>query len=280
MPPAPPPALCDAIAAAGLPVSGPWVWQSGGQTNLVWHLIDHALIVKLYRATDNPVFANDPQAEALCLARLAKQDLAPRLVARGMCGAGTWLVYRHVPGQRWRADPAPVARLLRRLHALDMPDLRPAPDTAPALHALTRTILSRLPDDAAQRLRALEPPPPPDHPPARRAFLHGDPVPGNILIQDARAVLIDWQCPAIGDPAHDLALFLSPGMQHVYRGTSLTAAERAATLTAYDCAITSERLRALQPAFHWLMAAYCSWKAVQGAPAYAEAARMETAALS
>ncbi len=46
--------------------------------------------------------------------------------------------------------------------------------------------------------------------------------------------LIDWQCPAIGDPCLDLALFLSPTMQQVNGKTPLSGAEVAAFLEAYD----------------------------------------------
>lgn len=280
MPPLPPPTLCPSVAKAGLPVTGVWHRQKGGQTNRLWHLRDHGLVVKLYREANNPLFCNDPDREARCLRLLEPSGIAPHLITVGRCAAGKWLAYGHVAGAPWRSDPAPVARLLRRLHAVSPPDLPHAPDTPEALRALTRAILTRLPDGMARGLAALEPPATPEHPPARRAFLHGDVVPGNIVITADRAVLIDWQCPVTGDPAHDLALFLSPGMQQVYRGTPLTRAERDVFLMAYDCPVTAARLTALRPLHHWLMAAYCTWKAAGGAPDYAQAAALECAALN
>ena len=36
--------------------------------------------------------------------------------------------------------------------------------------------------------------------------------------------LIDWQCPALGDPAEDIACFLSPAMQVIYGAGPLDAA--------------------------------------------------------
>lgn len=275
----PPPALVQAVAGAGLPVTGAWQWQTGGQTNRLWHLVDHALVVKLYQGTDNPLFANDPVAEAACLTRLGPAGIAPHLVAQGDCALGVWLAYGHVAGRMWRSDPVPVAHLLRRLHGQQAVDLPRAPDGAGALRQRGRAILQRLPDMVARHLDGLEPPDPPDHPAARLALLHGDPVPGNIVVQGSTARLIDWQCPAFGDPAQDLALFLSPGMQQVYRGAPLTASEQAITLAAYGCPRTTARLLALRPLYHWVMAAYCHWKVTQGALAYARAAQLEEAAL-
>ncbi len=270
----------QSVAACGVSTQGPWVVQRGGQTNRVWHLQDQGLIVKLYLAVDNPLFANDPSAEAECLSRLSSQGLAPELIAQGECADGRWIVYRHIDGDPWNSEPAPVAQILRRVHAQPLPDLASAPDTDESLRSVTESLIRRLSGAAAQHLRRLEPAPPADHPPPRRTLLHGDPVPGNILIDGSNATLIDWQCPGIGDPAHDLALFLSPGMQQVYRGAPLTAAERATTLAAYDCAVTSARLTALQPSYHWLIAAYCTWKSERGAPHYRAAAEVECAALS
>lgn len=275
----PPPALVRAVAEAGLPVTGAWQWQTGGQTNRLWHLIDHGLVVKLYRDTDNPLFANDPVAEAACLTHLGPAHIAPRLVAQGGGAMGVWLAYRHVAGRMWRSDPVPVAHLLRRLHGQQAVDLPRACDGAAALRHQARAILQQIPDTVARHLARLEPPEPPSHPAGRLALLHGDPVPGNIVMQGSTAILIDWQCPALGDPVWDLALFLSPGMQQVYRGAPLTASEQVITLAAYGCPQTTVRLMALRPLYHWLMAAYCHWKAAQGAPAYIRATRLEEAAL-
>ena len=34
--------------------------------------------------------------------------------------------------------------------------------------------------------------------------------------------LIDWQCPAIGDPIVDIMMFLSPGMHEIYGSGKLS----------------------------------------------------------
>jgi aminoglycoside phosphotransferase (APT) family kinase protein len=116
-------------------------------------------------------------------------------------------------------------------------------------------------------------------PSAKRALLHGDPVPGNILVTPDGLRLIDWQCPAVGDPVEDLALFLSPAMQLIYRGAPLTRAEGDAFTAAYADPQVQDRLNAMQPWHHWAMAAYCAWKAARGAQRYAQAMELELAAL-
>ena len=42
---------------------------------------------------------------------------------------------------------------------------------------------------------------------ASQQMIHGDPVPANVIVSDGVAKLIDWQCPAFGDPAEDLSHF-------------------------------------------------------------------------
>jgi hypothetical protein len=228
-------------------------------------------VVKLYDpAGASPLFPNDPVAEAAALRAFAPHGLAPRLRAQG---AG-WLTYDHTPGHPWApGDPAEVAALLLRLHAIRLPAPPPFRRLAPgptALRAQAQTILAQC--------RAPLPAPevPPEPPPAPEVPLHGDPVPGNILCTAQGLQLIDWQCPAFGDPAEDHALFLSPAMQWLYRGAPLTADEEARFLAALP-PDRRARLMTLRPLFRWRMAAHCLWRAERGAPGYAEALRLELA---
>ena len=85
-----------------------------------------------------------------------------------------------------------------------------------------------------------------------------------MIAQKGGLKLIDWQCPAIGDPCEDIAVFLSPAMQIIYRGTALSTAERNAFLRAYPDEATIQRYRQLEPWYHWRMAAYCLWKEARG----------------
>ena len=89
--------------------------------------------------------------------------------------------------------------------------------------------------------------------------------------------LIDWQCPATGDATEDLATFLSPAMQWLYRGRVLSPPETEAFLAAYpDPTVTARDLR-LQPLYRWRRAAHCLWKADRGAPDYRHALALELA---
>jgi aminoglycoside phosphotransferase (APT) family kinase protein len=112
------------------------------------------------------------------------------------------------------------------------------------------------------------------------ALLHGDPVAANaIRTEGGMVVLVDWQCPALGDPAEDLAVALSPAMQLVYGDGPFAPGERVACLAAYPDPATRARLRVLAPCYHYRMAAYCLWKIGQGDLAYAAGFESELAAL-
>jgi aminoglycoside phosphotransferase (APT) family kinase protein len=54
---------------------------------------------------------------------------------------------------------------------------------------------------------------------ARHALLHGDPNPGNYLLQEDRVVaVVDWELAAIGDPRSDLGFYAA--LQTVFGGGS------------------------------------------------------------
>ncbi|EEW26604.1 phosphotransferase family protein [Rhodobacter ferrooxidans] len=267
----PPATLVAEVLADNPSLTGkPWQPLSGGRSNRLWQV--GSWVVKLFdREAASPLFPNDPAAEALALRHVAPSGLAPQLRAIGP----DWLAYSHVPGVVWQADPAAVAEALGRLHQLPLvASLRAQPSGSAALAAQGAAI--------ALHCRTALPPPPPDAgvPPVNNpCLIHGDAVPGNVIIGPQGVTLIDWQCPAIGDPAEDLAAFLSPAMQWLYRGKVLTAAEAAAFLQAYPDAETVARYHALAPAFHWRMAAHCLWKAERGATDYATALDLELAAI-
>ncbi len=119
-----------------------------------------------------------------------------------------------------------------------------------------------------------------DVPPSGKSvFLHGDVVPGNLIAGENDLFLIDWQCPGIGDPCEDIAIFLSPAMQRVYRGAPLNEAEFEMFFEGYGDASIKARYRALAPAYHWRMAAYCQWQSENGHLDYAGAMLEERAAI-
>jgi aminoglycoside phosphotransferase (APT) family kinase protein len=118
--------------------------------------------------------------------------------------------------------------------------------------------------------------------PGPRRLIHTDFGPGNLIEGSDGLKAIDWQCPAAGDPAEDLAAFLSPALQILYGRPPLTSAQEAALLDAYDDAETTARLQQLRPFFDWRMAAYCAMRQAYWAvsrPEASERYRLSTEAL-
>ena len=263
------------LALHGLAVENP-VRLAGGRSNYVWRAGN--IVVKLYReCRNNPLFSNDAQLEQASLTWLAGTGMVPRLIDAGTFDGYRWLAYSHITGTVWQAGTAHVAQLLGRLH--NQPGFSGLPmgcNGSSELAVQTRVILAKCRDSA--HLRALVP----SGPVAKLAqpvLIHGDPVPGNLVEHDGNLTLIDWQCPQLGDPAEDLALFLSPAMQLLYRGSPLTQDEEDVFRSAYPNKGVLARLQALKPWFHWRMAAYCQWKAEQGCSRDREAMALEVAAL-
>ena len=254
----------------------------GGRINRVWRLrgVLYDLVLKLYDPEGaSPVFANDPLREAACLAVLSDSGLAPAPVAGDARADRPWILYRHLPGTGWTVGVEAVARVLARVHGHAPVDGLPAaPDGSAEITRQTLEILSLCRSAAVEDLRRCQPPGD-VAPSGLRRLLHGDPVPGNIVVQRGHAALIDWQCPALGDPAGDLAIFTSPAMQQLYRGTPLIATENDAFTDAYPDRATVDRFRALRPWYHWRMAAYCLYQSERGRAGYAEGLKLERAAL-
>jgi aminoglycoside phosphotransferase (APT) family kinase protein len=122
-----------------------------------------------------------------------------------------WLVMDWVEGSTTLADvelPAALdqmARFLVQLHALDplslqLEDLQPTEDPIVAIVPyLPSTDTGRI---VAEGLASISRQPRP----SRRAVIHGDYWPGNVLWRDGRLVaVIDWEDASVGDPLADLA---------------------------------------------------------------------------
>lgn len=266
--PAFPPDLRAALAKL-VPSGTPAAALSGGRTNRVFAV--GSVVAKLYAPqAASPLFPNDAAAEALALTLLASTGLAPALRALGP----GWLICDAVPGRTWQRDPAAAAHALRHLHRIPPPPgFRVLPTGSLALAADARRVSA-----GATGLPPL-PPLPELVALAAPRLVHGDAVAGNMIETATGVVLIDWQCPGLGDPAEDLAAFLSPAMQQLYRGSPLTPDERAAFLAAYGDPEMLRRYHALAPLLHWRLAAHCLWRAARGDAGYAQAARLELAAL-
>lgn len=239
----------------------------GGRTNRLWRVSrpEGDIVVKLYDTeTRNPLFPNDPVSEIQMLHHLAEHYIAPHLLDHFPTEMGVCLVYAHLEGPSWRTGTARVATLLHRLHNIAPPHgLRATADGSNELRSEALSILDGCPADRALELRSLEPT---RHVPASGLLrlLHADPVPANMIDHAGDLKLIDWQCPAVGDPCEDIAVFLSPAMHLIYRGTILTDVEKDTFLKAYPDGGTIRRYRQLEPWYQWRMAAYCLWKEARG----------------
>lgn len=275
--PAPNPAACpdktlqNAVAQAFPTLNQPWTRLQGGRVNAVWRAGD--MVIKHYHPSgDSPLFPNDPAAEAAALSLLAPFGLAPKLLGKGQ----GWIAYHYCPGTAWKTNTARVADTLTRLHQtpFQTAGFRHAPNGSAALLAQAKSIAALC--KQASGKPALPPPPPdPNIPPGPTCLIHGDLVPGNLIVHHGTLTPIDWQCPAIGDPVDDIATFLSPAMQFLYRGAPLTHDE-IGTFRA-GCPInTIQRYDQLAALYHWRMAAHCLWKVT---PDYAQAMQLELAAL-
>ncbi|QTN34478.1 phosphotransferase [Cognatishimia activa] len=259
-------------------VDGHWSVLFGGRTNTTWQVAgeDQCLVLKLYRAASgNPLFPNDAQAESLMLRHLAGLGIAPELVTEFDAPEGYCTLYHAIPGDPWRENVAEVADMMRKLHAQPVPSgLRRIPNGSAEILEHADHILSRCHQHIElSELRPLLDVPPTDE----TVLLHCDMVPGNLITNEAGLHLIDWQCPGVGDPCEDMAIFVSPAMQGLYRGSALSAEELDGFLA---CIPQHEaRYRSLAPAYHYRMAAYCAWKVEQGTPDYAAGYEAEVAAL-
>lgn len=256
-----------------------WSALFGGRTNAAWRVTqeDKSLVLKLYRRNSaNPLFPNDAQAEALMLRHLSGLGLAPELVAHFDSEEGVCTLYHAIPGQPWRHGVTLVAELMRKLQDQPVPEgLRHIPNGSEAILAQADSILGQCKE--REELMSLRPVL--DVAPGEKdVLLHCDMVPGNLITNEDGLHVIDWQCPGLGDACEDIAMFLSPAMQLLYRGSALSAQETCDFLTCLPD--LAPRYQSLAPAYHFRMATYCAWKVEQGTPDYAAGFAAEVAALT
>ncbi len=278
-----PPAAVRAKVTQHLPWTADRDWQPlfGGRTNSAWQITGAdggSAVLKLYRSAGaNPLFPNDPQAEAQLLVHLKHHDIAPDLVAHFTAEGMDCNLYHALPGRPWTDGVKEVAQLMQRLHAIAPPTgLRQVANGAAALRSQAQAILD-LAGEALDVPRAVAKARGGEN--STRVLLHGDIVPGNLIRCTSGLRLIDWQCPAVGDATEDLAIFLSPAMQLLYRGHPLSPTEEAAFLAQFS-SDQQRRYQALSPVYHYRMAAYCLWQVKRGRAEYQDALKVELAALN
>ena len=232
---------------------------TGGFWNTVLHLTTDQgdLVFKHYRPMpDNSLFLNLPADEAMALDRLKGLNVAPDLVA--FVPAEDVLIYRFLPGPEWQNDVVAAALLMRRQSHADPTGFRRVPTTAPAILAEADQILSRCTEDATTRQLRQCRPVPQQHAAGPTCLIHTDAAPANMIGHGANLRLIDWQCPAAGDLAQDVATLFSPAFLTLYDRPLLSIRQRHLFLQTLDDPDLSERLSAVEPAYAWRLACYCA----------------------
>lgn len=190
------------------------VMPGGRQVNLCLKLEDARGDVAVLRVRRGPALPGaDFAREVLCHRRAAEAGLSPAI--RAADAAEGWIVMDHDPGTPWTeatlSDEAALWRLcdrLRRLHAIETPDLPPVSDLA-LLRANCDVLAAHGQADAEALMQrgaeltaqlALMPARPP-------VLCHGDPDVANFL--GHAPALIDFEYAQVADPTYDLALLVT-----------------------------------------------------------------------
>ena len=252
-----------------------WYIQTGGRTNKVWRLSgEEDYTCKLYLETgNNPLFNNSPEEEYKCLLWLEGSDIAPKPYKFLKTPFGKVLLYNFIKGETWSHGVETVSELLTRIRNHKYPkglcilsgcpsDIKQTGiEITNRLNSYHKNILNMICPDIS--IPDIEP-----------VLLHTDVVPGNLILGDKGLRLIDWQCPAIGDPIVDIMMFLSPGMHEIYGSGKLSMKDHEAFLMNLTPKLRN-RYNILGPLYHWRLAAYCFWKVEQGFIEYEKAALAE-----
>ena len=252
-----------------------WHTQTGGRTNKVWRLKgEKDLICKLYLETKtNPLFNNCPDAEYACLVCLDGSDIAPKPYKYLKTPFGEVLLYNYIKGHTWSHDVETVSELLNRIRKHKYPKgLRFLSNLTSDIKQTGLEIINRLNDYHKNELMNICPDVSISD--IEPVLLHTDVVPGNLIIGKEGLRLIDWQCPAIGDPIVDIMMFLSPGMHEIYGSRKLSMIDYEIFLMSLNSDLRN-RYNKISPLYHWRLAAYCFWKAEQGFIEYENAALAE-----
>ena len=252
-----------------------WHDQTGGQTNKVWRLKgEKDLICKLYLETKtNPLFNNIPKAEYECLLLLNGSGIAPKPYKYLKTPFGEVLLYNYIKGQTWSHDVNTVSELLTQIRTHKYPNgLRILSNMPINIKQTGLEIIDKLNSYHKNKLINLCPDVSVSE--IEPVLLHTDVVPGNLILGVEGLRLIDWQCPAIGDPIVDIMMFLSPAMHEIYGSGKLSLTDHESFLMSLTPKLRG-RYNILGPLYHWRLAAYCFWKAEQGALEYESAALAE-----
>ncbi|MDB2332760.1 phosphotransferase [Amylibacter sp.] len=235
---------------------------------------DEDFICKLYLETKtNPLFNNTPKMEFVCLLWLDGSDIAPKPYKYLKTPFGEVLLYNYIKGHTWTYNVDTVSELLTRIRKHKYPKgLRILSNLPLDIKQTGLAIINKLNDYHKNKLIRICPDVSFSN--IEPVLLHTDVVPGNLILGDEGLRLIDWQCPAIGDPIVDIMMFLSPGMHEIYGSGKLSMKDHETFLMNFSSQLR-DRYHIIGPLYHWRLAAYCFWKAEQGFIEYENAALAE-----
>lgn len=255
-------ALNDLMSRHGLTLT---VTAARPFTSGFWNHVLHLqttqgdLVFKHYRPVPaNSLFPNAASDEARALTRLAGLNVAPDLVA--FLPEADILLYRYIPGPEWHDDVTAAAHLMRRQAQADPTGFRPVATTPAAILAKGDAILAQCHGPLTGTLQSRRPIPHPA-PPAPLSLIHTDPAPANMVGLGAGLRLIDWQCPAAGDLAQDVATLFSSTFRTLYQRPLLTQGQRDLFLHTLALPALTARLPLIEPACEWRLACYCAHRA-------------------
>ncbi|MFO0994575.1 MAG: aminoglycoside phosphotransferase family protein [Hyphomicrobiales bacterium] len=234
----------------------------GGAWNEVFRITsaESDIVIKRFvTVLEGTLFPNLPDAEARALERLSGLAVAPDPIRFfPETKWGPVLIYRFHEGESWSSNVGLVADLFKRKLPVDAAGFRKVPLDPAGVIAEGDTLFARCNDDhRVSRFRRERPLARPMPALSRRSLIHTDVGPSNLINGPKGLRLIDWQCPAAGDPAEDVFSFLTPAWQILSFRDPHSAADRSAFLRAYNDAAMEERLSILEPAFIYRAASYC-----------------------
>lgn len=279
------PLLHDALCQHGiLTGAAQWIELAGGRTNQVWHVQEasgRSICVKLYSidAADNPMFPNHPDVELSAMRLLSGVGIAPKPIT-SLKFEGNWVnIYEYIPNTQGVDVRVSMAQTLAELHSL--PIVAGFANSVVGSTEILDHAQSMITDHTYAEVIALRPTVPAAAM-SKTALLHRDPVSTNFIVQSDRGILIDWQCPAFGDPSEDLSVVLSPAMQSLYGPTLWSQEDETVFLEVYaesNPNFDPSAFAALRPWYAWRLAVYCDWRVQAGAHDYLAARDAEISRL-
>jgi hypothetical protein len=258
---------------------------TGGYLNQVFRVRGEDIdwVVKHFMPeTELALFPNLPVDERKATYLASTIGRAPQPLSYFDTTDGPVLVYEFCEGDIWQEGVGEVARLLRDLRTLDTTGygFREVPILPGDILEEGDGFLPRVAPEMRTHLAMVRPDPIEIDAVSRR-FLHTDIGPGNIIVakDTGRLVVIDWQCPAVGDPVQDVIAFLSPAFQILYSRRPLTAEEEAEFFEAYDDPELKRHYDKILPFYDWRMAGYCATRMDKYATTRPEASQRYAEAL-